>query len=111
MLLGPFGELDGEEGLDTGVEVEGFAGPARSDDLGVGVLEAVDRLSAPTPGPAMTMQTTASPETKDRGGNDDQSGKSNDDDQGEGGGGKHKEDDQGENGNGKHKGKNKGEKG
>ena len=69
------------------------------------------RLSAPTPGPAMTMQTTPSPETKDRGGNDDQSGKSNDDDQGEGGGGKHKEDDQGENGNGKHKGKNKGEKG
>ena len=43
LLLGPFGELDSEESLDAGVEVERFAGPARSDDLGVGVLEAVDR--------------------------------------------------------------------
>jgi hypothetical protein len=69
------------------------------------------RLSSPTPGPATTTQTTPSPEAKDRGGNDDQSGKSNDDDQGEDGGGKHKDDDQGQNGSGKHKGKDKGEKG
>ena len=60
------------------------------------------RLSSPTPGPATTMQTTPSTETHDNGGNgggnDDQSGKSKDDGQGEDGGGKHK-------------GKNKGEKG
>ena len=35
-------EFDGEEGLDAGVEVERFAGPARSD-ICVGVVEAVDR--------------------------------------------------------------------
>ena len=69
------------------------------------------RLASTTPGPVTTMQTTPSPETNDRGGKDDQSGKSNDDDQGEDGGGKHKDDDQGEDGSGKHKGKNKGEKG
>ena len=44
------------------------------------------------------------------GGDDGQSGKSKDDDQGEDGGGKHRDDDQGEDG-GKHKDKNKGENG
>ena len=42
LVLAGCGELEGEEGLDAGVEVEGFAGPARSDDLGVGMIEAVD---------------------------------------------------------------------
>jgi hypothetical protein len=37
------GKLDGEEGSDAGVQVEGFTSPARSDDAGVGVLEAVHR--------------------------------------------------------------------
>jgi hypothetical protein len=66
------------------------------------------RLSSPTPDPATTIQTTPSTETKD---NDDQSGKSKHDDQGENGGGKPKDDDQGENGGGKHKGKDKNEQG
>lgn len=70
------------------------------------------RLSTPTPGPTATTQTTPSTETHDNGGNgggnDDQGGKSKDDDQGEDGGGKHNGNDQGEDG-GKHKGKNKGE--
>jgi hypothetical protein len=73
------------------------------------------RLSSPTPGPTTTTQTTPSTETHDNdansGGNDDQSGKSKDDDQGEDGGGMSKDDDQGEDGGGKHQGKNKGEKG
>jgi hypothetical protein len=43
LLLGLFGEFDSEERLDAGAEIEGFAGPAGPDDLGVGVLEAVDR--------------------------------------------------------------------
>ena len=65
------------------------------------------RLSSPTPSPATTTQTTPSTEPHDNGGGDDgESGKSKDDDQGEDGGGKHKDDDQGE-GGGKHKGKNK----
>jgi hypothetical protein len=34
-------QFDGEEGLHAGVQIEGFAGPAGSDDAGVGVLEAV----------------------------------------------------------------------
>ncbi len=42
LLLGFFVEFDSEEHLDAGVEIEGFAGPAGSDDLGVGVVEAVD---------------------------------------------------------------------
>jgi hypothetical protein len=36
-------EFDGEEGLDAGMQIEGFAGPAGSDGLGVGMLEAVHR--------------------------------------------------------------------
>ena len=36
-----FGEFDGKEGLDAGVQVEGFAGPSGSDGAGVGMLEAV----------------------------------------------------------------------
>jgi hypothetical protein len=36
-------EFDGEEGLDTGVQVEGFALPAGPDRCGVGVVEAVHR--------------------------------------------------------------------
>ena len=65
------------------------------------------RLSSPTPSPATTTQTTPSTEPHDNGGGDDgESGKSKDDDQGEDGGGKHKDNDQGEDG-GKHKGKNK----
>jgi hypothetical protein len=35
------GEFDGEEGLDAGTQIEGFVGPAGSDGLGVGMLEAV----------------------------------------------------------------------
>jgi hypothetical protein len=35
------GEFDGEEGLDAGVQIEGFAGPAGSDDAGIGMMEAV----------------------------------------------------------------------
>jgi hypothetical protein len=65
------------------------------------------RLSSPTPVPTATTRTTPSTEPNDNsgngGGNDDQSGKSKDDDQGEDGGGKHKDDDQGEDGGGKHK--------
>jgi hypothetical protein len=38
-----FGEFDGEEGLHAGIQVETFAGPARSDRLGVEMLEAVHR--------------------------------------------------------------------
>jgi hypothetical protein len=34
-------EFDGEEGLDAGIQIEGFVGPAGSDGLGVGMLEAV----------------------------------------------------------------------
>jgi len=34
-------QLDGEQGLDAGVQVEGFTGPTGSDGLGVGMLEAV----------------------------------------------------------------------
>ena len=36
-----FGEFDGEEGLDAGMQVESFAGPAGPDGSGVGMLEAV----------------------------------------------------------------------
>ena len=36
-------ELHGEEGLDAGVQVERFTGPARSDRAGIGMLEAVHR--------------------------------------------------------------------
>ena len=36
-------EFDGEQGLDAGVQVEGFTGPAGSDGSGVGMLEAVHR--------------------------------------------------------------------
>ena len=36
-----FGEFDGEEGLDAGVQVEGFASPAGTDRCGVGMVEAV----------------------------------------------------------------------
>jgi hypothetical protein len=42
-IRGRLGECDGEEGLDAGVEVEGFTGPAGSDGLGVRMLEAVHR--------------------------------------------------------------------
>jgi hypothetical protein len=38
-----FGEFDGEEGLDAGVQVERFASPAGSDRCGVGMVEAVHR--------------------------------------------------------------------
>ena len=34
-------QFDGEEGLDAGIEVEWFTGPAGSDGAGVGMLEAV----------------------------------------------------------------------
>jgi hypothetical protein len=37
------GEFDGEDGLDAGVQVEGFAGPAGSDRLSVGMQEAIHR--------------------------------------------------------------------
>ena len=70
------------------------------------------RLSSPTPGPATTMQTTPSTDTHDSGGgNDGQSGKYKDDDQGEDGGGKHKDDGHGRNGGDRHKGKDKGQNG
>ena len=36
-----FGKFDGEEGLDAGVQVEGFASPAGTDRCGVGMLKAV----------------------------------------------------------------------
>jgi hypothetical protein len=42
-IRGRLGECDGEEGLDAGVEVEGFTGPAGSNGLGVRMLEAVHR--------------------------------------------------------------------
>jgi hypothetical protein len=35
------GQFDGEEGLDAGVEVEGFTGPAGSDCHGLGMVDAV----------------------------------------------------------------------
>jgi hypothetical protein len=38
-----FGEFDDEEGLDAGVQVEGFASPTGPDGVGVGVVEAVHR--------------------------------------------------------------------
>lgn len=38
-------QFDGEEGLHAGVQIEGFTGPARSGDAGVGVLEAVHSAS------------------------------------------------------------------
>jgi hypothetical protein len=38
-----FGKFDGEEGLDAGVQVEGFASPAGPDGVGVGMVEAVHR--------------------------------------------------------------------
>ena len=38
-----FGQLDSEEGLHAGVEVESFTGPAGPDRLGIGVMEAVHR--------------------------------------------------------------------
>jgi hypothetical protein len=34
-------EFDAEQGLDAGVEVERLTGPAGSDGVGVGMLEAV----------------------------------------------------------------------
>jgi hypothetical protein len=37
----PVPQPDREEGLDAGSQVEGFAGPAGSDGLGVRVVEAV----------------------------------------------------------------------
>jgi hypothetical protein len=40
-ISGRLREFDGEEGLDAGIQIEGFAGPAGSDGLGVGMLEAV----------------------------------------------------------------------
>jgi hypothetical protein len=74
------------------------------------------RGPSPTPGGAATMQTTPSAKTSDNGGNsggnDGQSRKSKEDDQGEeDGGNKSKNDDQGEDGGGNHKGKDKGKKG
>ena len=41
--LGPtlLSQFDAEEGWDAGVQIERFAGPAGSDDAGLGVLEAV----------------------------------------------------------------------
>ncbi len=38
-----FGQFDGEQGLDAGVQVEGFTVPAGPDRLRVWVLEAVHR--------------------------------------------------------------------
>ena len=38
-----FGDFDGEEGLDAGVQVERFASPAGTDRCGVGMVEAVHR--------------------------------------------------------------------
>jgi hypothetical protein len=43
ILLWLLGQFDGEEGLHTSVEIEHFAGPAGSDGLGVGMVEAVHR--------------------------------------------------------------------
>ncbi len=43
LALGRFGEFDGEEGLDAGMQVEGFASPAGPDRCGVGMVEAVHR--------------------------------------------------------------------
>jgi hypothetical protein len=40
-VCSPFGEFDGEEGLDAGVQVEGFSSPAGPDGFGVGVVEPV----------------------------------------------------------------------
>ena len=37
------GELHGEQGLNAGVQVEGFTCPARSNGAGIGILEAVHR--------------------------------------------------------------------
>ena len=41
LIFAGFGEFDGEEGLDAGVQVERFAGPAGSDGAGIGMVEAV----------------------------------------------------------------------
>jgi hypothetical protein len=38
-VFGLIGELDGHQGLDVGVEVEGVTGPAGSDGFGVLMLE------------------------------------------------------------------------
>jgi hypothetical protein len=42
-IRGRLGELDSEEGLHARMEVEGFTGAARSDCVGLGMLEAVHR--------------------------------------------------------------------
>jgi hypothetical protein len=41
LVFAGLGEFDGEEGSDAGVQVERFAGPAGSDDAGIGMMEAV----------------------------------------------------------------------
>ncbi len=41
-------EFDGEEGLDAGVQVEGFASPAGPDRCRVGMVEAVHRSESIT---------------------------------------------------------------
>ena len=41
--FGVFAEFYGEQGLHTGVQVEGFTGPAGTDRLRVWMLEAVHR--------------------------------------------------------------------
>jgi hypothetical protein len=41
ILLGLFGEFDGEQGLHAGVQVEDFTGPAGTKSARVGMLEAV----------------------------------------------------------------------
>src|SRR6476469_11152593 len=41
LVFAGLGEFDGEEGSDAGVQIERFAGPAGSDDAGIGMMEAV----------------------------------------------------------------------
>ena len=43
ILLRRVGEFDGEQGLHAGVQVEDFTGPAGTNRLSVGMLEAVHR--------------------------------------------------------------------
>ena len=43
LVLGRLVEFDGEEGLDAGVQVEGFTFPAGPDRCRVGMVEAVHR--------------------------------------------------------------------
>ena len=46
ILLGLFGEFDGEQGLHAGVRVRRFHRPSETDRLGVGVLEALSTAAS-----------------------------------------------------------------